>query len=224
MAYSTLGEAVEQVARHMSLINSEGVTPYSPDLVISYLNRAYEHIKDEQEWGELTQWYQRTLDGATGRVTEAIPCTDWKRIQRVYHESFITPLPMLSNYANPLASTLLLGVRPIARGDDLTGDNRYLVNFYPLTLTGSVLFHIELSVDWTDLETVLPIDWWLHVDYASWAYALDDGTNPSQISKYETSFNNRMKQMKAKENSRQVLLQPNQVIPNEWFEEDAPYA
>lgn len=224
MPYETLGEAVEQVARHMSLINSDGVTPYSPDLIISYLNRAHEHIMEEGEWGEMTEWYTRTLDGATGRVTEAIPVKDWKRIKRVYHESMITPLPMLSNYANPLASTLLLGVRPVPRGDDLTGDGRYLLYFYPLTLTGQVLFHIEKKIDWSDMDEVLPIDWWLHVDYASWAYALDDGTNPGQASKYENSFNIRMNQMKAKENSRPVLMQPNQVIPNEWFEEDAPYA
>jgi hypothetical protein len=224
MPYETLGEAVEQVARNMSLINSEGVTPYSPELIVSYLNRAYEHIKDEQEWGELTQWYQRTLDGATGRVTVALPCTDWKKIIRVYHESLVTPLPVLSSYANPLASTLLLGYRPIPRGDDLTGDTRYLLLFYPLTLEGDVLFNIELTLDWTDMDMVLPIDWWLHVDHASWQYALDDGTNPGQVSKYEGLFNKRMSQVKSKENSRPVLLQPNQVVPNEWFEQDAPYS
>lgn len=225
MPYRTLGEAVEQVARHMSLVNGENMTPYSPELLVSYLNAAHRFIVDENEWSEMVLWYNRTLDGVTGKITQTIPCLDWKKIRRVYHESFITPLPLLSSYANPIASTLLLGYRGLPPEDDVqTGNDRYLVQFFPLSLQGRCLFQVERTVDWTNLDTVLPIDWWLHVYHASWQYAADDGTNPAQMSKYEALFNSRMKQITAKENSRPVLLQPNQVIPNEWFEEDAPYA
>jgi hypothetical protein len=62
-----------------------------------------------------------------------------------------------------------------------------------------------------------------HVYHASWQYALDDGTNPGQVTKYELLFNRRLSQIRSKEASRPVLLQPNQVIPNDWFEQDAPY-
>ena len=110
MPYRTLGEAVEQVARHMSLVNGENMTPYSPELLVSYLNAAHRFIVDENEWSEMVLWYNRTLDGVTGKITQTIPCLDWKEIRRVYHESFITPLPLLSSYANPIASTLLLGL------------------------------------------------------------------------------------------------------------------
>lgn len=221
--FSTIGEAVEQVARNMSLVNGENMTPYSPELIVSYLARAHEHIVDEGEWSEMVLWYQRTLDGTTGKITQTIPCTDWKRIKRVYHEAFMTPLPLLSSYANPVAVVNLMGYRGLPTEEDLTGANRYLIMFYPATLQGTVLFQIEKQIEWTNMDYVLPIDWWLHVDMASWLYAMDDGTNPAQQSKYETSFNLRMKQVMAKENSRPVLLQPNQVIPNEWFEADAPY-
>ena len=33
-----------------------------------------------------------------------------------------------------------------------------------------------------------------------------------------------MNQVLARENARPTLLQPDQVIPNDWFEVDAPYA
>lgn len=226
MPFSTLGEAVDQVARHMSLVNGNGMTPYSPELIISYLNRAHEHIVDEGDWSEMILWFNRTLDGTTGKITQTIPgITDWKKIKRVYHESLKTPMPLLSNYVNPLSSTLLLGYRGLPPEEDIqVGSDRYLIMFYPNTLQGRVLFQIERSIDWTNMATVLPIDWWAHVDMASWLYASDDGTNPAQISKYETSFNLRMKQIRAKEGSRPVLLQPDQVIPNEWFEQDAPYS
>lgn len=223
MAYRTIQDAVTQVARHMSLVAGE-VTPYSPDLIVSYLQGAHEIIKDEAEWQEMILWYQRTLDGTSGKITESLPYDDWKKIRRIYHESFQTPLPLLSKYVNPLASTLLLGYRGMAPEEDLTtGTNRYLVQFYPITLTGEVLFHIERDIDFTDMETVLPIDWWLHVYHASWQYALDDGTNPGQIAKYEKLYNDKLEAIRAKENSRPLLTQPNQVIPNDWFEQDAPY-
>lgn len=226
MPFRTLGEAVKQVAAHMSLVNGNGMTPYSPELIVSYLHRAHTHIVDDGDWSEMELWYTRTLDGSTGKITQTIPgITDWKNIKRIYHESFMTPLPVLSTYVNPLASTLMLGYRGLPPEEDIqTGTNRYLVMFYPITLVGQVLFNIEREIDWTNMETVLPIDWWAHVDYASWAYAMDDGTNPAQASKFETSFNLRMNQVRARENARPVLLQPNQVIPNEWFEIDAPYA
>lgn len=223
MAYSTIQDAVNQVARHMSLVNGQNMTPYSPELIVSYLHGAHQYIMGESEWQEMVLWYQRTLDGTTGKITETIPCTDWKKIKRLYHESLITPMPLLSSYANPIASVLLLGYKGLAASEDLTGDNRYLIRCYPLTLSGQLLFQIEQEIDWTNMDTVLPIDWWLHVYHASWQYALDDGTNPGQVDKYETLFNKRLGQVRAMENSRPVLAQPNQVIPNEWFEQDAPY-
>ena len=119
----------------------------------------------------------------------------------------------------------MMGYRGMTPEEDLTtGDNRYLVNFYPLTLSGQVLFQVERDIDFTDMNITLPIDWWLHVYHASWQYALDDGTNPGQIAKYEKLYNDKLANIKAKENSRPILTQPNQVIPNDWFEQDAPYA
>lgn len=223
MGTSTIQDAITQVARHMSLVDGQ-VSPYSPDLIVSYLQGAHEFIKDEEDWQEMTLWYNRTLDGSTGKMTQTLPFKDWKKIKRVYHESFQTPLPMLSNYVNPLASTLLLGYRGMSPTEDLTtGDNRYLIMFYPLTLAGRVLLHVERDIEWTNPDAELPIDWWLHVYHASWQYALDDGTNPGQVTKYELLFNRRLSQIRSKEGSRPVLLQPNQVIPNDWFEQDAPY-
>jgi hypothetical protein len=146
MGTSTIQDAITQVARHMSLVDGQ-VSPYSPDLIVSYLQGAHEFIKDEEDWQEMTLWYNRTLDGSTGKMTQTLPFKDWKKIKRVYHESFQTPLPMLSNYVNPLASTLLLGYRGMAPSEDLTtGDNRYLIMFYPLTLAGRVLLHVERDI------------------------------------------------------------------------------
>lgn len=223
MAFRTVQEAIDQVARNMSLVNAANVTPYSPELILSYLQLAHEMIIDEQEWDEVRADFIRTLDGTTGRITVGISTVDnYKDIKRVYHESSSTPLPVLTTYNNPLIATSIHGIRGIPRSDD-PGPNKKLIQFYPLVLTGQVLFQADQTFDLTNLELELPIDWWLHVLHASWQFALDDGTNPGQIAKYEGLFNERMKQVKTKENSRPVSLDPYQSIPDIWVDSDDPY-
>lgn len=227
MAQRTLSDAIAQVVRNMSLTNGVNMTPYSEETVKSYIIAAHQHIMGESEWSEMMIWRTRTLDGTTGKVTVLIEDTDnWKSISRIYHESMMTPLPVLSSYINPLTSTLPWGYRGLPPEEDHDGDGKYLVMFYPPTLTGNVLFQIHREIDWDadPDEIVIPIDWWLHVYIASWMYANDDGTNPMQISKYQTLMAGRMRQVMAMENSRPSSTQPNQMIPNDWWESDAPYS
>lgn len=228
MPQSTLREAITQVVRNMSLVNGVNMTPYSEDTVTAYLIGAHEHIVKEHEWSEMVVWRQRTLDGVTGKVTELITDTqDWKDIRRIYHDSTQTPLALLSSYVNPLTSSLLFGYRGLPPEEDNTSSSgKYLVQFYPATLTGNVLFHIDRQIDFTaDPDTVrLPVDWWLHVYMASWMYATDDGTNPAQIDKYDKLAQKRLRQITAREASRPSFTNPNQMIPNDWWESDAPYS
>lgn len=225
MPQSTLREAITQVARNVSLVDGQSMTPYSDDAIVAKLIAAHELIKAEHEWSEMVAWYTRTLDGAQGLVTVLLPVVDWKNIRRVYHEAYRTPLPLLTSYINPTTSTLMQGYRGLTPEEDNTTDaGRYLVKFYPATLTGTVFFEINRTVDFTDDTTILPIDWWLHVYYASWMYANDDGTNPGQIEMYMQLAQKRMRQVTAMENSRPSFQQPNQLIPNDWWESDAPYS
>lgn len=226
MADSTVGDAIRDVARFMGMVNGQNMTPYSDDACIMFLKRAHNMIKESSENDEMVLWRIRTLDGTTGKITELITDTaDWKDIFRVYHESMQTPMGKLSSYANPLTSTLLFGYRGLDPASDAGGNGgKYLVQFYPATLQGRVLFHIHRSIDWTDRETILPIDYDWHVYAAAHMWACQDGTNPVQIDNLAKLVKERQAQIMAKENSRPVIGQPNQLMPNDWWEADAPYA
>lgn len=227
MPQRTLRDAVTQVVRNMSLVDGTNMTPYSDDTVVSYLISAHELILGEHEWAEMTVWRPRVLDGVAGLVTELITDTDdWKKIKRIYHELWQTPLPVVGQYTNPIFNTMLMqGYRGLPPEEDNTTDGgKYLVRFYPNNLTGNVLFNIEREIDFTADETVLPVDWWLHVYYASWQYALDDGTNPAQADKYMQLSQKRLKQVTARENSRPTTSMPNSIMPTQWWEEDAPHS
>ena len=227
LTFKTIQDAIRETAKCMGLTNGEGMTPYSNELVISYLAGAHVLIRDEHEWSEMQRSFVRTLDGVTGKITQTIEgCTDWKQIRRIYQDSFQTPLPMLTSYTNPLNSPLLIGYSALAPEDDLQppAAGRYLVQFFPLNNTAQVVFQIDREFDVTAMEALVPIDFWLHVWGAAMQYAADDGTNPAQLTKYSGLFNKRMMQVTARGNSRPSFAQPNQLIPNDWWEQDAPYA
>ncbi len=218
---TTVADAVLQVARHMSMVEGPDVQPYSDTLLISYLEGAHQFIVDEQEWPDLYISYIRTLDGTTGKITEKIAeVTDWKRVTRVYHESSNRPLPYLSTYNNPLVWNSQYAYSGLQVLLD-PGATKYLLQFSPVTLSGQVFIEAKLDYDLSDPETVIPIDWWLHVYHASWQYALDDGTNASQAEKYKNLFNVRLAQVKSMVAARPLSLNPMETIPNTWLEFDA---
>ena len=221
MADSTVGDAIADVARFMGMVNGQNMTPYSDDACIMFLKRAHSLIKDESEWDEMVVWKDRTLDGTTGKVTELITDTnDWKDIIRVYHEASMTPIPKATSYNNPLTTTTLYGYRGLDPASDNTSTGRYLIQFYPASLTGRVLLQIRRKIDWTDRETVIPIDYDWHVYLAAHMWASQDGTNPVQIQNLSELLQTRKGQVMAKENSRGLYSQPNQYIPLEWWESD----
>lgn len=227
LTFRTIGDAIREVSKNMGLTNGRNMNPYSNEMVVSLLARAHAHVLLEHEWDEMVRWVARTLNGTTGLVTQLVPnCTDWKNIRRIYQAGFQTPLVRLNTYVNPIESpSLQLGYRGLAPEDDnLTSSGKYLVQFYPPTNDAQVLFQIQREIAWEDPEYVLPIDFWLHVDTASWFWACDDGANPAQQEKFQQLMKKRMAQVTAAENSRPSSSQPNQLTPNEWWENDAPYS
>lgn len=227
MPQVTVRDAITQVARNMSLVNGVNMTPYSDDTVLGYLIAAHAHVLGEAEWAEMVVWRSRVLDGVNGLITQLITDTDnWKDVIRIYHELYQTPMPVLTSYINPIYnSSLSQGYRGLPpEEDNQTAAGKYLVKFYPATLTGNVMFQLVRRVDFENDTSVIPIDWWLHVYLASWMYAVDDGTNPAQIDKYLKLSDKRMKQVTAMESSRSTPSTPGSILPSQWWEDDAPYS
>jgi hypothetical protein len=86
------------------------------------------------------------------------------------------------------------------------------------------MFQIDREVDWSDDSQILPIDFWLHVWGAAMMWGAADAANEAQLAQNTKFFGARMKQVKARENSRPSFSNPNQLQPNDWWEQGAPYA
>src|SRR5882762_4569188 len=224
MAYETVNDAIVVVARGMSLVNAAGMTPYSQDAIVDLLQKAHSFIIKEQEWQETKIVHTRTLDGVTGKFTQGITeVKDWKKVIRVYHESSMKPLPLVTNYSNPLISTTLIGYRGLTRPED-AGPNYLLLQFFPLILTGQVLLHSKLTYDFSSsLTQVIPIDFWLHVHRALWEYSTTDGTNSLEVDKHKNNYNECLAQVKDAENSRPISQDPYAAMRGSCVDSSDPY-
>lgn len=225
MAFVTVDDAIREVAQCVSLINGSGMTPYSDDLIISLLQQANEFISKEQVWSENTLFYHRVLDGVTGLITVGIPSTevpDPKAIMRVYHESSMNPAPKLSGYINTDIATQAFGYTLIPSAQD-PGPQKLLIQWFPVTLTGRVIYVAKANYDFTNRDLTVPIDFWLHVYRAAWAYSVSDGTNPAMMDMYKSDYAERMSQVKEDENARPLQMDPYNAIPDNWIESDDPY-
>jgi hypothetical protein len=225
MAFVTVDDAIREVAQNMSLVNGSGMAPYSDTLIVSLLQQAHHFIVHEQVWSDNILTYNRVLDGTTGRITVGVPSTevsDPRDVFRVYHESSSKPLPRVSGYLNSIVNTARFGWERIARAQD-PGPQKMLIQFYPLTLTGSVQFKAHASYDFSDRDLEIPISFWAHVWRASWQYAVNDGTNPAQIDSFKNNYNESLALAKDAENDAPTQLDPFAIQPDQWYESDDPY-
>jgi hypothetical protein len=225
MAFVTVDDAIREVALGMSMVNGQGMTPYSDDLIISLLQQANEFIRLEQVWSENTLTFNRTLDGTTGRITVGIPSTsvsDPKKIFRVYHESSMKPAPKLSGYVNTDIATQAFGYTLLSSADD-PGPQKLLIQWFPITLTGDVIYVAKANWDFTNRDLEVPISFWLHVYRALWSYAVNDGTNPAQMDAYKSNYNEMLVRVKEEENARPISMDPYNAIPDNWIESDDIY-
>jgi hypothetical protein len=225
MAFVTVQDAIREVALGVSLINGSGMTPYSDDMITSLLQQAHQFINKEQVWSDSILTYNRVLDGTTGRITVGIPSTevsDAKKVFRAYHESSMQPAAKLSGYVNTDIATSIYGYTLISKVQD-PGPQKLLLQWYPATLTGSVIYLAKAQYDFTDYDMEIPIDFWLHVYRALWQYAVSDGTNPAQMEAYQDNYNKTLALVKGEENARPLQMDPYSITPDIWIESDDSY-
>jgi hypothetical protein len=62
-------------------------------------------------------------------------------------------------------------------------------------------------------DDIVPMDEQLLISGAVYDYLEDDGANPGQTEKFRNFFNDRLRQLKAQENDREIPLSPS-ASPN----------
>lgn len=218
---TTVAQAIVKVARNMSLVTGTGVQPYSDDQIGQYLENANLMLMEKGDWPELTVTSTKVLDGTTGKATVAFTSADkftnYRRIKGVYWQGLRGKVPMHTGYNNPLLTNPEIAYTPTNIVEDPNGV--YVIKMVPTTLTGNIAIVYNASIDFTDGDSVIPIDALLHIWIATWMWAEDDGTNPGQAEKYLTLWQDRLKDIQANVNDGPVSLQPFNGPTDQWWEQ-----
>lgn len=216
---TTVAEAIVKVALNMSLVNGQGMSPYSEDQVAQYLSNAHDMLTAKYVWPELTSSIIKTLDGSTGKVTVAFSAadgiTDYKQIKHVYSENVQRELPLISGIINPLMQSSVIGYRPLSIAED--PNKQYLIAIQPVTWAGRIGITASLKADFSNPDTVIPIDDLLHIWIATWMWAEDDATNPGQAEKYLKLWEDRVKDIRSNVNTGPYALNPFNGPLDTWW-------
>ena len=216
---TTVAEAIVKVALNMSLINGTNMSPYSDDQIGNYLSNAHDMLVSKYVWPELTAFLERTLDGSTGKVTVAFTAaeglTDYKQIKHIWSENVQRELPQISGIVNPLQQSSIVGYRPLNIIED--PNKQYIFKIQPITWTGNIIVQANLKADFSNVDTVIPIDDLLHIWIATWMYAEDDATNPAQAEKYLRLWEDRIKDIRSNVNVGPYAMNPFNGPLDQWF-------
>lgn len=219
---TTVAEAITKVALNLSLVTGTNMSPFSDDQLGQYLSNANDMIMAKGNWPELEATATKVLDGTTGKITVAFTAadglTDYKYIKQVYTQASQSPLPKIARRGNPLFELPQIGWKPLNIVDD--PNKQYFFSVYPVTQTGSCAIVYNIKLDFSDPDTVIPVDDLLHIWCATWMYAEDDGTNPGQAEKYFNLFQDRWKDIHGLANSGDVSLTTASAPDTMWRELD----
>ena len=219
---TTVSEAIVKVALNMSLVPGANMSPYSDDQIGHYLRNANLMLMEKGDWPELEVTSTKVLDGTTGKITVAYTAADlfttYRRIKGVYCQSLRGKVPQLTSYNNPLFTNPEIAWSPTNIVDDPNGV--YIIKMTPVTMTGNVAIVYNATADFSDGDTVIPIDSLLHEWIATWMWAVDDGTNPDQVDKYLNLWQDRLKDIQGNISQGPVSLTAyNGPSSDQWFME-----
>lgn len=219
-----VSEAITKVALNMSLVTGQGMSPYSDDQVAQYLSNAHDMLTSKYTWPELVSVLTRTLNGTTGLPTVAYTVadgiTDYKQIKHVYSDNIRRELTVISSIVNPLQVSSLVGYQILNIKDD--PNKQFLIRILPVTTTGRIAVVANLKADFSNPNTIIPIDDLLHIWIATWMWAEDDATNPGQAQKYLDLWQDRVLDIRSNVNQGPIALNPFSGPTEQWYEYDSP--
>lgn len=212
----TLRDIANDVILMLSQAGVTGVQTYSSPQIKVLINQCFKMLLDRQWWPDYMDWFRGTLDGSSGVVVEDIAViTRYMDVRAVFPSGSNAPLPRLPNEIDPFN---ISGTNMLFIDGNAQRNTEKVFRVWPLAAIGTISIHARLKPDtYTDNDEIIFDD--LALSYgAAWAYAEDDGTNPGASQKFQTLFENRVKDLEAALNDKPVALNNVSVqIPNQWW-------
>lgn len=223
MAFLSLTNLVQRCIVRVRQVPGVTTQAYSEQHFALLLEECYEQARALRWWDHLTSWQQRTLDGATGRVT--VPFVGAREgindVQAICYGNVNTPLSMLTQHHNPSRYTgnTPRAVEALSLAEDVAG--AYLFRVWPLTATGDVWVRVRQDPPnvFKDNSAVVPFDATALINGACMKYTMGDGTNPGAVMELDRAWNERVKQLLQQHDSKPLVLDTRTNMQSDWIED-----
>jgi hypothetical protein len=204
-------DLVNSVITEISQVPGVATQIYAADRIKEFIQNAYRMEINEMWWPQYMYYQLVGIDGVTGALTSDLKgplsfIDDYGDIAAVYRNGSNRKLRELNQSINPDLMTTGLDTWYLA--PDYSVPHRPF-RVYPITSTGPVKV-------WARQQNTLPfaltdsvfLDGLLLKYDACWMYAIDDGTVPAQVSKYQMLATKRRQQLKANLAQQPLELDP----------------
>lgn len=224
MTDKSLSDLIVDIEQELHQVSGPAVQVYSQDMLISRINNAFITFFDDPSvnWKRFTEYATYVLDGTTGKSTTDVSLTfrEYDDIYRIYPSDSDRPLVKWNQNRNP---GLIVGDYP--RMVRPTSTAQKIFQVLPLTAAGSVtVVGKSRPTTWPfdDLADIVPFDYLAIVYYVAWQELSDDGTNPAATEDKLKLFQNRWKQLIARQGQEPVSYNGGSTqVPTQWRDSDA---
>jgi len=206
-----VSDIVSNVITEISQVPGVATQVYSADRIRLFVENAFQMEIQEMWWPNYMYYQTVGIDGATGAITSDLKGSisfvdDYGDIAAIYMSGSNRKLRELNQSINPNLMTTGLDTWYVA--PDYSVPHRPF-RVYPITSTGPVIVWARqrntLPLALTDDLKLDPL--LLRYD-ACWMYAVDDGTVPAQVNKYQLLATKRRQQLKASLAQQPLELDP----------------
>jgi len=203
-------DIVADVITELSQVPGVATQMYSSDRIRQYVQDAWLLEIEAIWWPEYMMWFNVALDGSTGSITTDLTgpissIDSYSDIQAAFPATSNKRLRELPPGLNPYTLT---GGQAMYMSADASVPHRPL-RVWPADATGNIAIRARQNepIPFTSSSTVL-LDRLLLMYDAAWMYAVDDGTVPQQVQKYQMLATKRRQQMIVGHNQQPLALDP----------------
>ena len=206
-------DLIQRTITRLSMVAGPAVQLYAEDRIAEMIYHKFLVVRDEQWWEDFMTEVLLTI-GLDGRpvdnvvrtlpivpIGDEIVINSHRDIEHVWAENRNRPLPRLPSRSNRWEISTTGSPRY------WSGDPLKTLRVYPYG-DGARLINVRYKVYFPMFapEDEVPMDDQLLILGACYDYLEDDGSNPSQIEKFRTLFQQRLSRMRSNENAGDVSL------------------
>ena len=227
-------DIVNAVINDLSQVPGVATQIYSAGRIQQFIQDAFLLEFEDFWWPDYMTYAQSGVDGTTGHLTADLvgplgSITEYRDIHSAWPVGRNKKLREIQQSVNPTTLLAGSGAKALYMAPDYTAAARPL-RIYPPTATQDIVVWARQRPELPlDIDETLYLDQLLLQYDACWMYAVDDGTVPAQVNKFQVLAQNRRTKLHASFSQQPIELDP-RVLPadatmetfnNDWFTLDA---